>query len=387
MILTEKGILKIITVILVVISLFTLAQAYYSAYIHIALIVVCFFICRKEQWETLSFIVCGIGVCLFFVLMSFFKNNNAFMEHVGFYLHYITWPFLFVCIAKKCKAKEINHLLYFIIGICIIGDILTLIQLNINPDISRLLAGTHLGDEKLQYYKMGVGGYGYVFAMSFFMYGIVRWIKKSTSKAEKIYLIVFLIINSLLILYAAYTTAIIISVALIGLALMADIKLKYQIPILSAIIILMLVLGNPLLEACYDIANNLELNWVAKRFEQLLQAQETNDMSSLRRVELYTISWNTFKKNPITGGSAVGGHSQILDLLAQYGIFAVFMPMFLFSCKLLCNKILGKSKLTMLFLTFIVFACIDTCSVMQIPVIVFFAVPLILYLDKEGGKI
>ena len=387
MIVTEKGAFKFLTFALVVITLFTLTQAYYSAYLHIALLLLCIFICKNEQPVTLRFLLGGVAICFLFVILSIIKENGAVMEHIGFYLHYITWPFLFVCAVRKLNRKEISHLLYFIIGICLIGNILTLIQLNINPDISRLLAGRQLQEEKVQYYKLGVGGYGYVFAMAFLMYGIVRWLKQTKSKAEKFYLLLFLVVNSLLILYAGYTTAILLSLGMICFALASDLRIGYRILLVLFGSVLILVFGKFLLETCYNIADSLELTWVAKRFEQLLYSQETNDLSSLKRVVLYGMSWNTFIENPFFGGSDYGGHSQVLDLLAQYGIFAVFMPIFFGSCQSLCNKFLGKSKVFVVFLAFLLFACIDTCSVMQIPVAVFFVVPLMLYQTLEGSKL
>lgn len=386
MAITEKGAFKFLLFSLVIISLFTLTQAYYSAYLHIALLILCVLLCKKEQSITLGFLLSGVAICFLFVILSMVKGNGAVMEHIGFYLHYITWPFLFVCVINRFNRKEIKHLLYFIIGLCLIGDILTLIQLSINPDISRLLAGAQLQDEKITYYKLGVGGYGYVFAMAFMMYGIVRWLKHTNSTAEKFYLVIFLVVNSLFILYASYTTAIVIAVGMIGFALLSNIRIEYRITLILVVSVVILVFGKQLLEACYNIANSLELTWVAKRFEQLLYSQEANDLSSLKRVMLYAMSWNTFIENPFFGGNIYGGHSQILDTFAQYGIFAIFMPIFFGCCKSLCSKFLGKAKLTVVFLAFMIFAYIDTCSVMQIPVAVFFAVPLIIYLEQDWSK-
>lgn len=382
----NKSILKITTFILLLLSLFTLTQAYYSAYIHIALFLLCFLSCGKEHNLTLPFVASSIMICFVFVIMAIFKCNGTTMDHVGFYLHYITWPVLFICVARNYSTTEVKRLLYFIIAICIIGDILSLIQLSINPEISRLLAGTHLEGEKIAYYKMGVGGYGYVFAMAFFTFGIVRWLITSKSKLEKVYLSIFLVVNSMFILYASYTTAIVISIILAGLALVSGMKRGYKSVVIIIAILLILVLGRPLLELCYNIANDLELEWVARRFGQLIYAQENDDMSSLRRFGLYKASWDTFIANPLFGADEFGGHSQVLDSFAQYGVFAILLIIFIRNCKKLCDKLLIKSDLSIYTLIFFIFACIDTCSVMQLPVVVFFAVPLISYYLKMEGN-
>ena len=377
-----KGFLKIFTVALLLLLLFTPMQAYYKVYIHIALFVLCYLSSGKAYKITLPFLVSSIMICFIFVVISILKGNDATMDQIGFYLHYITWPVLFICVARNYNVVEIKHLLYFIIAICIIGDILSLKQLSINPDIARLLAGTHLKGDKIAYYKMGVGGYGYVFAMTFFTFGIVRWLMKSNNKLEKIYLTVFLIINSIFILYASYTTAIIITLILICLALLADMKRGNRFAIFVIVALVLIFLGKPLLEVGYSVANDLELKWVAKRFGQLIYAKENDDMSSLRRVRLYKLSFHTFVSNPILGGDEIGGHSQILDSLAQYGVFATLLIVFIRNCKKLSDRFLKKSDLSIYTLIFFIFTCIDTCNVMQLPVVVFCAGPLISYYIK-----
>lgn len=379
----EKGIFKILGLGLIILTLFTLAQAYYSAYIHMFLFAMCYILCSKQQKVTFGFLVSGLTICFAFILMSYLKGDGAIMTHVGFFLHYMTWPIMYICVAKSYNAKEIKHLLYFIIAICIIGDILSLIQLGVNPEISRLMAGVHLEDEKAEYYRLGVGGYGYVFAMSFLTYGVVRWVKVSKSVPERIYLITFLVINSIFIIYASYTTAIILTILLFGVALLSDAKYNTQIAIIVVATILLVLFGKFFLELGYRVAKQLELGFVAKRFDQLLYAHETEDLSTLNRFELYKMSWDTFWSNPLIGGEDYGGHSQILDTFARYGILAVLLPVFFFNCKKLCDKIINKYSWLIFGLAFFAFTCVDTCSVMQLPVTVFFVVPLIIHMEQE----
>lgn len=380
---TNKTILKVVTLGLVTISLFTLAQAYYSVYIHVILLALGFCVCYRERSVALKFSMMGIGICAIFVLLSILNKSGTIMEHVGFYLHYITWPMMFYYVVNNYKKKEKERLLYIILMLCIIGNILTLKELSVNPEISRLMAGTHLEGEKIKYYKLGVGGYGHVYAMSFLTFGVVKWLKNTKNKFEKLFLIVFLIINYLFILYASYTTAIIMTVFLTGLAFIDDWKKDYKILCIIFMGILVVIFGEAILEFCYEKSNALGLVWVAKRFGQLLYANETEDVMSLRRANLYMQSINTFIKNPILGGYEYGGHSQIFDTFARYGISAVLLLVFLKKCMKTCNNLIRKNKLITFYLVFFAFSCIDTCSVMQIPVVVFFVVPLIMYIEME----
>ena len=193
---------------LIILSLFTAAQAYYSVFIHVGIFMLCYLVCAKEQKYTTAFVSTSIVLCLIFCMMSLMKGYGLAMEHFGLFLHYVTWPTLFVFVVHRNSIKGMKWLLYLVIISCIIGDILSLIQLNINPEISRLISGMYSGSESITYLRKGVGGYGYTYAMAFFTFGIVRWLRVTTNKKEKLLLIVFLVINTIFIIRASFTLAI-----------------------------------------------------------------------------------------------------------------------------------------------------------------------------------
>lgn len=378
-------------VLLISLSLFTAVQIYYSVFIHLAIFLVCYLVCAKEQKRTTAFVSTGIVLCVIFCMMSLMKGYGLAMEHLGLFLHYITWPVLFVFVVHKFDAEEKRKLLMFIVIICLIGDILSLIQLAKNPDISRLLAGDlHISaSERLYYQRAGVGGYGYTFSMAFLTFGVVRWLKLTKNKKEKTLLIAFLIVNSLYVVNASYTTAIVLTLVMAGAAIISGMQSWSRVLIVITAIVLILAFANPILQFCHTLAEDLELEWVAKRFGQLVTAEENDDMSSLRRYELYKESWDTFALRPIFGaivdkGDTWGGHSQILDTMAQYGLFSVLLPAFLVYCKNTCCRYIVNFKLTMFYLAFAVFTFIDTISAMQLPAVIFFVVPLIAYMESEG---
>ena len=387
--LTSSNMFKLCVVAMIVLTLFALTQAYYKYVIHLALLVLCFLLCGKAQKNTVVFLGVGIVIGLTFATMSLMKGHGLTMEYIVFFTHYITWPFLFVCVIENFEKQEIKKLLYLIMVICTIGNVLSLVQLAENPEISRELAGALESAEKSYYYKLGVGGYGHVYGMTFLVFGAWRWFKQSTNKKERIFLGVFLVFSYLYILYASYTTAIAMTLILTGLALIAGMKSGSRIAILILAIILVLVFANPILEFAYDSAQDLGLDWVVKRLDQIIDAQNESGMSSLRRYNLYKESWDTFALRPIFGavhdkGDTWGGHSQILDAFAQFGLFAFLLLLFFRICRTICQKYIHNFKLTYFYIVFYVFAAIDTCAAMQIPVIVFFVVPLIAYMESEG---
>lgn len=380
---------KFCVIALIVLTLFTLTQAYYKYILHIGLLVLCFLSCGKAQKQVALFSGVCIVITLTFVCMSLMKGHGLTMEHITFFTHQATWPFLFLCVISNFEAKEIKWLLYFAIALCIIGNILSLIELGKNPDIARLLAGDQLEGTKNYYLKRGVGGYGYVFGMVFLVFGAIRWLKNSTNKKEKAFLIVFLITDYLYIIYAAYTTAIAMAIVLTGLALIAGMKSGQRIFVLIIVIVLVLAFANPILEFAYNLAQDLELDWVVRRLGEVIDAQNDGDVSALRRYNLYKESWDTFALRPIFGaiqdkGDTWGGHSQILDAFAQYGLFASLLLVFWNRCRMTCQNYIPNFKLGFFYIVFYVFSAIDTCAAMQIPVIVFFVVPLIAYMESEG---
>ena len=385
----SNKIFKFCVIALVVLTLFTLTQAYYKYVIHIGLLVLCFLCCGKAQKEVVFFGGFSIVVALTFACMSLMKGHGLTMEYITFFTHYATWPFLFICVIRNFDAKEIKWLLYFVIVLCIIGNILSLIELEKNPDISRLLAGLQLEGSKTYYFKKGVGGYGHVFGMAFLLFGAIRWFKVSTNKKERAFLIVFLISNYLYILYAAYTTAITIALVLTGLALIAGMQRGPRMFILILVIVFVLVFADPILELAYNTAQDLELEWVVHRLGEIIDVESGGDTSALRRYGLYKESWDTFALRPIFGaiqdkGDSWGGHSQILDVFAQFGLFASILLLFWNRCRRTCQRYIPNFKLGFFYLVFYAFAAIDTCTSMQIPIIVFFVVPLIAYLESEG---
>ena len=376
---------------MIILSLFTAAQVYYSVYIHIAIFAVCYLVCAKEQKHTTAFVSTGVVLCAIFCMMSLTKGYGLAMEHFGLFLHYITWVVLFVFVVHKCTPEEKKKILYLVIVLCIIGDILSLIQLFQNPDASRWLAGADYvtESEKTRLRSLGVGSYGYVFAMTFLTFAVVRWLKATKNSREKALLITFLIVNSLFIVQASYTIAIVMALLLAGVALISGMKSWSRIVIIALAVVLILVFAVPILQFGYDLAKDMDLPWVEKRLGQVIEAIEKDDASSLRRYELYKESWDTFALRPIFGanqemGDTWGGHSQMLDTLAQYGLFALLLPAFLLYCKSTCCRYIKNFKLTIFYIAFAVFLVIDTITAMQLPAVLFFVVPLIAYMESEG---
>lgn len=368
--------LALFTVALLLLTLCTFFQSRYSVLIHLTLFALCFLVMGKINKRVIGLLLASVIPVIILVLLSINHTTTTPIAQLGFFLHYITWPVLLITINERFTKEQKLFILRIITAIAIVGNLASLKILVEDNDASRLLAGSATESEKAFYYAKGVGGYGYTYAMVFFTYGAIAWLKNTKNIFDKIFLSAFLITNYLFILYSSYTAAIIFVLLITVAACTSKMRFKNANLILVAVAILILILGNLLLEFGISFARNLELDWVVKRLSQLNEAQQSGDFAGLNRAQLYMQSLNSFFANPIIGGGKVGGHSHLLDWLGMFGFCALpaFAAMF-FWCRE-SFKIVKNKNLIIFFILFIVFAAIDTCSSMQIPVIVLFAVPL-----------
>ena len=373
----KNSLLTFFSLILSFLVLFTFMQNYYSVFLHLAIFVCCLFSMKYISKEQTALLVLGIVSAL---IMAFLARNRAAttpIQQIGFFLHYLTWPILLGSVDEQLSRKQKLLILRTIIVVCIIGNLASLSVLLTNNEVSRILASSSQV-AKDYYYALGVGGYGYVYAMAFLTYGAIVWLINARSPGEKALLIVYLITNYFFILFASYTIAIILTLVLTLMALTTKMYYKKAKTALILFLVLILVFRESLITIGISVADHFDLTWVSDRLSRLLDVQTTGDYGELKRSKLYLRSINSFLTNPIFGAGTVGGHSQILDSFGNFGIFATLSVFLLYRLAKFCRVVSRHRNLLIFFLTFFVFATIDTCSAMQIPIIVFFVCPLIL---------
>ncbi len=381
-----KNVLFFISVIaLAVYTSFTLLQVYYSAYVHLALFACCILFANKRYKFAVPLMAGGL-VCFLFIFLAFDKTATSPMGQLGFYLHYITWPIVLIASINTLSLNQKLLIMRGMLVVSIVGSLLSLRVLLVDPTISRILAGEANATEKYEYFSRGVGGYGTVYATVFLCFGAIYWFARTKNKFDKALIIMFLASAFLFIVYASYTTAILITIILALLAITSKIKPMIKSLIAVAIIaVVILVFWENLVDFSIVILGKLELHQVVKRLTQLSEAGANNDLSSLTRAQLYLKSWESFLAHPLVGSDVAGKHSQTLDNLAYFGIAGIFMPVLLVYYAIKSVNVSSK-RLVLLYIMFFVLITINTCSAMQIPVSVFFLCPLIVNVMKEQKK-
>lgn len=378
----KKNMFFIFVMALAIFTSLTLLQVYYNAYIHLILFGCCLLFANKRYKFAVPLAVGGL-LCFLFMFLSMNRTAVTPMGQLGFYLHYITWPVLLIAAINTLSLNQKLIIMRIMLVVGIVGSLLSLRVLLVDSNISRILAGAATESEMHEYYSRGVGGYGTVYATVFLCFGAIYWFINSKSMVDRCLIIAYLATAYMFILYASYTTAILITVIISLLAFTSKVKpMIKSLIVIGIIALLLMVFWDNLVEAAITILRELDLDRVVQRLTQLTQASSNNDLSSLQRSQLYLKSFESFLRHPLAGSDVAGQHSQILDYLAYFGIIGIFLPVLFGYYSIKCIK-LSSRRLIFFYLMFFALISVNTCSAMQIPVSVFFLCPLMVSAVKE----
>lgn len=378
----KRNMFFIFVMALAIFTSLTLLQVYYNAYIHLFLFGCCLIFANKRYKFAVPLAAGGL-LCFLFMFLSMNRVAVTPMGQLGFYLHYITWPVLLIAANNTLNLNQKLIIMRVMLIVGIVGSLLSLRVLLVDSNISRILAGAATETEMYEYYSRGVGGYGTVYSTVFLCFGAIYWFINTKSMADRCLIIAYLATAYMFILYASYTTAILITVVISLLAFTSKVKpMIKSLLVIGLIALLLIVFWDNLVEFAITILRELELDRVVQRLTQLTQASSNNDLSSLQRSQLYLKSFESFLQHPLAGSDVAGKHSQILDYLAYFGIIGIFMPVLFGYYAVKCIK-LSSRRLIFFYLMFFALISVNTCSAMQIPVSVFFLCPLMVSTVKE----
>lgn len=326
----NEAVIFVATVFLMVYHTFTFMQRYY---VFAVTLVVALFVASltyiTDFRRNFNFQVNQSTLLYFFsissfVLLSFFFKDDTLAYILGKYIPYFLWPVLFVLVRKKFTESEKKYALLIFLIFYLIGNLFTISVLQTESDAARLLAGHASLSERAVFYSRGVGGYGYVYGSILLLYAIMSWLKVEKNKIINVFLACVLISGLVMIFYAAYTTALLLTAFSIML------WVAYNLIKKNPIIFLIVVFGGVLVGRFFILDNlimlfdSMELTWFSKRFTELYLAISGNDYDGLSRSFLYGKSIDCFFSNPFFGGSDIGGHSEVFDILGKYGLIGAF---------------------------------------------------------------
>lgn len=372
-----------LTFFLCVFHTFTYLQNYYNFKITAVIFaLIVFLLLMKNDWWIKTDSLCTaplvylyISVALVIFAGIFFKEKEI-LSTVGAYSPILIWATLFVTVPPLMSGKEKKRFVYLYLCTLLISIIATLSVVIEDNDAARLLAGAASDALRRKYYEKGVGGYGFVYGCVFLSFGMVILANKE-HWLLKLLLWATVIVTAVMIVYASYTTALLLILVEFVLSFYArstDKNATLLLVIAGGLIILCM---DPILEFIYDTAVDMELEWIAKRIGQLLNAESSGSVDGLRRTQLYMRSLETFAAHPLMGGTELGNHSMVFDSLGQYGMIGLNYVA-AFTCWLYYLGKSMKSRTGVVFILVLALLTINTLDQMVFLPMVLFILPMMM---------
>ena len=387
---TTENLIIVLVFALTVFHTFTFLQNYYSYIVTLLGFLCVLVLCVVNNGGTLRmqlngrflFLSCSAALL---ILEGLLIKGETITYLLGAYLPYMIWPLLYSIVEPLLDHKNKNRFLWLFLVTVLISVAATLSVLATDNEAARLLAGSAKGEIRAAYYSKGVGGYGFVYGCCFLVFGLIMWLYSEKNILSKAILFFVTLLTAVMILYSSYTTALLLTLILVLLTFYSKSKSQKAtlVFVLAAISIIALI--GPILSAIHQLGENLELEWIVKRTEQLLDADESGSLDGLRRTKLYRYSWEVFKAYPLTGWTKYGGHSMFLDHLARYGVMGGIFAISYFGYLLGFNKKFGK-RVGLVYWGLIVLCVINTVDTMVMLPMVLFVLPLMLsYQTEDNG--
>lgn len=263
-------------------------------------------------------------------------NGYQYVQGLGYLLvAYSMW-----CFYSDSRFRRERHLLVLVmLTDALITGVRTLVALQVDPQLSRYLATTE--ENRTAVYGSqsfdGLGGYGFAYALPALI--VVAMYYVARRHRHRALLVMSVAFGLIVVFEMAFTTAIVLAFVLGLVFLVRDLIVEIELRLL----LYAAVLGGWIVGLYSFILDAMAGQpWVSadvrQRFAELadLLAGDVARHSDLAiRLELWGRSMSTVLDGGILGSittrasEGAGGHSQWLDLLASYGIFALLLGGFL----------------------------------------------------------
>lgn len=281
-----------------------------------------------EFFQRFEFTPVQIWCALFMVgvaLIAFIQGGaGAIMGEIAVFMMVLAY---FINIYSVDSWQNYRIVVPITIGLLLFFNYRTVSALELDPSIARRLVRN--SEELYVFMRRGVGGYGLIYPQVCIAPVIYAWTLKSF-EYNKLYFVLgiawgvsfWMLLNN-----AGYSIA--IFAAGISLFLLIFYRRRSVVPaiIISVALFVAVVLLLVYVESFRNVVLKIfEGTKVVRKIEDLLEtaAGETADSFS-NRVERYWKSLKTCFRFPLIGGilfgGEAGGHSEILDTFAKYGVW------------------------------------------------------------------
>ena len=374
--------------------------------------------------------IIGIPLIILWILFAYLKNKTKFCEFflgrkkmvLSVYLWLFVSILLYMTQNQYMSSYAIKNIIriafnilifgyYFYEGnrktikkMCIIALItITIIMINTisnlikYPNLSRILATEN--PEKYEGYIniKGIGSYGFIYGIVFLgiTFCCTLKLQKITIK-NKLFILIYIFIILMTLIYAQFTISIILTVLGITLNILNVGNLK-KLVLIAIILILAISSFNSIIVQILDtLADNVEQYELSQRIIEIrnfIENKNIDNSSDLEsRITRYNMSFRTFCQDflGLDKGKKIGGHSQILDEYAKYGVVIAtitFLPIIMYMKWI--YKVLNSKRMKKIWyincVIYFLLSLINTSMFIVTMILLLFCVPSILY-SMEGEK-
>ena len=269
--------------------------------------------------------------CTTFMFIVLSNSGNAW-NSVKIIITYWFPLFIFLQLENDSDNRDVFFtkamLFLFVVTLCT-----TYINLLENPSIARALTAGVTAEERVaELQRKNCGDIYLIQSAVMLVPFLINNIAKRIHSIISAIAIVFIFI---ILLQASFTIALIVFAITLVLSVIFSFKTSVSIKLVIAILIFAIIAIN-LGDILLFLKNSIDNEYINERVSDLIRAIEDRDVITTKdnfsgRYLLYKLSFDTFKENIFGIGPlyfvathyGVGNHSQILDDMARYGIFAI----------------------------------------------------------------
>ena len=265
-----------------------------------------------------------------YVMLRSLSSGKGLFTTDAFNAYIIVFLVVIYIWAMRQPAKRQKTLLYLIFAALIFNYVYSIWVLTQDPDASRA-AATGSAMEKSPYDVLNaVGGFDAVYggiSVVTILLCMLRSPKQGAFKKQL--LVVILALAVVFIFMASYATALVLMLFAIALVFGSRNRFFTGLLVIGLVLILMYheTIGQWIMEQSSHLSNMETLQKKMLDFGKMLKTFEATGTYDGTDGRMARMQWsiNTFMQHPIFGGHGVsgakiGGHSEILDMLAKYGI-------------------------------------------------------------------
>lgn len=270
------------------------------------------------------------------IFISFFSTNGGIAVQIYRYLQIVVYLIIGQYIINSNDGKLAKHLYYVLLIMYIVTAITSYLGFQVYPLAARDLATTLSEEESVLYdvyCRMNIGGFTFIYTLVLVIPLIVGGIKYKIGNS--FYLVLITVLFFLVVIKSQYTTAlllVLLSLVLLFVNKKFDKRKTYGLFIL---VLFVLVFASSILPPILSsISRSVESEVLSERLDDLsIGLSGEKQMGNIgvgsdvdARFELLMKSIKVFL-NTYTlgawGSQALGGHSFVLDNMANFGIIGL----------------------------------------------------------------